>query len=161
MSKVFFINTAHKKNVFDSEAYIWVDAGITQHIPKEFVCDKSITNMANYIKTILFTAFENKNASEVHGFDYEGFHKYTDTIPEWVCRATIFGCSAEYIDTFVNDYNYYLEDTLNRGYLGTEESIFTLLSIVNPNLYRIYNMGKINMPTKFLYDMTFDNDLIF
>lgn len=153
MSKVFFIKEAHKKDLFNSNTYIWVDAGITQHIPKEFICDKSISNMATHIKSVFFTAFEYKNANEVHGFNYKGFAKYINTIPEWVCRATIFGCKKNYIDKFNDEYSYYLEDTLERGYLGTEESIFTLLSIINPELYNIHNMGEDSMPVKFLQTM--------
>jgi hypothetical protein len=157
MSKVFFINYAYKTNAFNSDVYMWIDAGITKHVPVEFVCYESIQNMANRIQNVLFTAFEYKNQTEIHGFDYSGFFKYTETIPEWVCRATIFGSHKNYIDKFVNDYEYHLHDTLSRGYLGTEESIFTLLSVVNPELYNIYNMGEDIMPIKFLHDMKYNS----
>jgi hypothetical protein len=153
MSKVFFINTAHKKNIFNSETYIWIDAGITQHIPKEYVCYDSVNNMAKNIEKVFFTAFDYKNQTEVHGFDYKGFSKYLKNTLDWVCRATIFGCKEQYVDTFVKDYEYYLEDTLDRGYLGTEESIFTLLSGVNPSLYNIHNMENESMPSNFLRDI--------
>lgn len=158
MSKVFFINLAHKKNNFNSDVYIWVDAGITQHIPKEYVCYDSISNMAKSIKTILFTSFEYKNQKEVHGFDYSGFLKYTNEIPEWVCRATIFGSDKKYIDKFNWDYEYYLKDTLQNGYMGTEESIFTLLSLINPYLYKTYDMGKVSMPVNFLKQMKYNQN---
>jgi len=150
MSKVFFIETAHTKNLFKSDTYVWVDAGITQHIPKELVCLQSITSMAGITKSILFTAFEYINAEEVHGFKYEGYRKYTNVVPNWVCRATIFSCKKQYINTFLKEYRYYLKDTLDRGYLGTEESIFTLLSAVNPALYRTRNTGRSSMPVDFL-----------
>ena len=148
--KTPFIETENTKKLFKSDTYVWVDAGINQHIPKELVCLQSITRMAGITKSILFTAFEYINAEEVHGFKYEGYRKYTNVVPNWVCRATIFSCKKQYINTFLKEYRYYLKDTLDRGYLGTEESIFTLLSAVNPALYRTRNTGRSSMPVDFL-----------
>jgi hypothetical protein len=156
MSKVFFVNESYEKDTFKSDVYIWIDAGITQHIPKEFVCNNSISNMGKLVERVLFTSFEYKNASELHGFSYEGFKKYTKVVPEHLCRATIFGCNRNYVTVFNEEYKYYLKDTLERGYLGTEESIFTLLSIVNPDIYHTHNMGfeVTSMPITFLRNLT-------
>ena len=153
MSKVFFVEDAHNKNIFDSETYIWIDAGITQHIPKEFVCEDSINNFSDHIKTAAFTAFEYKDHPEVHGFKYEGFVKYTQSIPNFVCRATIFGFNKNYVSQFVMEYRDLLYDTLSRGYLGTEESIFTLMAAINFGHYNLYNLGAESMPVTFLQNM--------
>lgn len=154
MSKVFFLHHAYKINKFDSDNYVWIDAGITQHISKNIVTDKNILNVFNHIENVLFSSVDYVG-SEVHGFDYEGFKKYTDIIPNWLCRATIFGCNKNFIDKFKDEYSFYLKDTLQRGFMGTEESIFSLLSCINKDFYKRYHNKKTNMPDKFL-----QNDLI-
>ena len=153
MSKVFFIYDAYKRNTFNSDKYIWVDAGITQHISIDYVNDMSLNGMAKFIDKILFPSIGYGDAEEVHGFNYSGYKKYTDIIPSWLCRATIFGCHKDYVEKFEKDYSYYLNDTLDRGYLGTEESIFSLLSCVNPGTYNRYHTQKAKMPDGFLKKM--------
>jgi hypothetical protein len=154
MSKVFFLHHAYKINKFNSENYIWIDAGITQHISKNIVSNLNITNLSDRINKVLFSSVDYVG-TEVHGFDYGGYKKYTDTIPDWLCRATIFGCNKNYIDKFKDDYSFYLKDTLERGYMGTEESIFSLLSCIDNDFYKRYHNKQTNMPDKFL-----ENDLI-
>jgi hypothetical protein len=152
MSKVEFLYEAHQINEFDSDNYIWIDAGITQHISTDIVCDESVQKMSDYIETVLFPSVP-YTGHEVHGFNYEGFKKYTDIIPTWLCRATIFGCSSEYVEMFKTDYDSYLNDTLERGYMGTEESIFGLLTCTNPSIYKRYHTIGSGMPDVFLHDM--------
>lgn len=152
MSKVFFVKHAHELNIFNNEAYIWVDAGITQHINSNLITDIALNNMANIIENVLFTSID-YTGNEIHGFDYSGYKKYTDIIPNWLCRATIFGCNSKFICKFNEDYKYYLMDTLNRGFLGTEESILTLLSCVHPDTYKRYHAHRTGMPDLFLNTM--------
>jgi hypothetical protein len=149
MSKVFFLEYSYRNNKFNSNKFIWIDAGITQHISSNLVCDLTLTNMSSIINSVLFTSIHYISTAinpEIHGFDYRGYKKYTDVIPNWLCRATIFGVSSDYIDTFTNDYKFYLKDTLTEGYLGTEESIFTLLSCLSPNTYQRIHMDNTSMP---------------
>jgi hypothetical protein len=149
MSKVFFIQHAHKENFFNTDKFIWIDAGITQHIPTDFINESSIINMAKKIESVLFTSFD-YIGDEIHGFKYDGYKKYTDITPDWLCRATIFGSHANCLDTFVSDYEFLLADTLNRGYMGTEESIYTLLTCINPKFYVRYHTKNESMPKSFL-----------
>jgi hypothetical protein len=155
MSKVFFLYNSYKIDVFGSDVFIWIDAGITQHISTDVVCDKSITNMSKYVQSVLFSSI-NYVGKEVHGFDYAGYKKYTTIIPTWLCRATIFGCHKNYIEKFNADYSYYLKDTLDEGYLGTEESIFSLLSCVSPEIYNRYHMNGTSMPDLLLQRMKYE-----
>jgi len=155
MSKVFFVYESYKLNTFGSDKYIWIDAGITQHISKDIVNDENINGMSNNIKRVLFSSI-NYTGTEVHGFDYTGYQKYTHIIPNWLCRATIFGCNKTAIEKFRSDYDYYLADTLERGYLGTEESIFSLLTCVDAYFYVRYHTDKASMPDVFLERMKYE-----
>lgn len=152
MSKVFFIEEASKQNTFDTKKFIWIDAGMTQHIPKELVNDTNIDTASTYLEKVFFTSIPYESW-EIHGFTFDGYKKYVDLIPNWLCRATIFGCDIKYINKFVKDYQYYLNDTLDGGYLGTEESIFTLLTCVDDTIYTRYHMPNSSMPDKFFKDI--------
>jgi len=149
MSKVFFLKDACNDNFFNTNKFVWMDAGITQHISKDLVVDSIIDEIPKHIKNVLFTSIPYVNW-EIHGFHYDGYKKYTDIVPNWLCRATIFGCDINCIDDFVNQYRFYLKDTLECGYLGTEESIFTLLTCIDDNLFQRYHMENTNMPDVFL-----------
>lgn len=152
MSKVFFIEEACKQNFFNTEKFVWIDAGITQHISKNLITDSKLEKIINYINKVFFTSISYESW-EIHGFIYDGYKKYVDFIPNWLCRATIFGCDIKFINKFVKDYRYYLDDTLDGGYLGTEESIFTLLTCIDETVYHRYHMGNVAMPDKFLKDI--------
>lgn len=155
MSKVFFLYDAYNMDTYDSDNFIWIDAGITQHISKDIVCEKNINGMSNHIKTVLFSSIDYVG-TEIHGFDYSGYKKYTDIIPTWLCRATILGCHKSSIEKFKSDYAYYLTDTLERGYLGTEESIYSLLSCIDPRFYVRYHTTKTSMPDLFLEKIKYE-----
>lgn len=135
MSKVFLMYESYKRNTFNSDTFVWIDAGITRHISPQLISDDIFQNMSMYIKNVLFHSY-NYTGGEVHGFNYDGFVKYTEsTPPGFNCRGAIIGCDKNYMNSFKNEYSYYLNDTLDSGYLGTEESIFSLLSCVNPISY--------------------------
>lgn len=153
MSKVFFLYDAYKRNKFNSDKYIWIDAGITQHISTEYVNNLSISGMANCMNSVLFPSIGYRGENEMHGFHYSGYKKYTNITPNWLCRATIFGSHKNYIEKFKEEYSYYLSDTLDNGYLGTEESIFSLLTYVNPEVYARYHTENASMPIGFLKKM--------
>lgn len=158
MSKVYFLHDAFQSHVEKANRYIWVDAGITQHIPADAVNKNSITNFSRLTDAVTFSSFDYIGQNEVHGFAYEGFTKYTKEIPSWVCRATLFSSTSEVLQKFRDDYRYYLQDTLERRYMGTEESIFTLLSMLEPNIYRAIPMGNepTGMPTNLLRSVSHD-----
>jgi hypothetical protein len=158
MSKVFLLHHAFKINKFNSDNYIWIDAGITQHISKDIVSNKNIDSLSNHINSVLFSSVD-YIGTEVHGFDYNGYKKYTNIIPDWLCRATVFCCNKNYVEKFKQDYSYYLKDTLKEGYLGTEESIFSLLSCINSKIYKRYHTKNTNMPDLFLKELS-KKDLI-
>jgi hypothetical protein len=160
MNKPLLVNHSYQINKFNSDKWIWIDAGITQHIPSEWVNKKSISKFGNKITNTRFTAFE-YYGHEVHGFNYEGFKKYTDKIPQWCCRATMFGMDKDKVERFYNDYTYLLDDTLSRGYLGTEESIFTLMSLIDNEVYEydlLVNDKKNGLPENYLKDLTINDN---
>ena len=55
-----------------------------------------------------------------------------------VCRGGFFGGPIEDIADFNNEYYGIMKSTLNEGYMGTEESLFTLLLYRYPENYQYF-----------------------
>jgi hypothetical protein len=62
------------------------------------------------------------------------------TKPEYVCRATLFGGSIEQIAEFNNKYFDLINQCLEKDTIGTEEAIFTMVEMMNPDLVNRYAM---------------------
>lgn len=139
MSKMFFLHNAKIFNPFNSSHYFWLDGGITNTIhPGYFSHDNVIEKIENITSKMLFICFPYETNSEIHGFDIQGMKKYakSDTVNR-VARAGFFGGHKDYISPANNLYYSLLQDSLNDGYMGTEESVFTLMTYLDPETYQI------------------------
>ncbi len=76
----------------------------------------------------MFICFPYENY-EIHGFDHERLRSYCNVDKTtMVARAGIFGGHKDYIGEVNSLYYDYLKASLDEGQMGTEESIFTILS---------------------------------
>lgn len=136
MSKQFFLNDAAIFDFFDTKYFLWLDAGIsntigdpTNHINESFA-DKVIQDM----NKMLYVCFPYDGKHEVHGFKKDKMNELAGAETEYVCRGGIFGGRKDVIQRINEIYYSLLSETLNNGYMGTEESIFTILSYQHPDL---------------------------
>jgi hypothetical protein len=88
-----------------------------------------IEKMEPLLKKLLFVCYPYIGANEIHGFVRDEMHrlagvKYVDR----VARGGFFGGNKDIIKEVNGTYYGLLQDTLSRGFMGTEESIFTLLT---------------------------------
>ena len=66
----------------------------------------------------------------------DGMKKYCESdIVNRVARGGFFGGHKEYISEANNIYYALLNDTLNDGFMGTEESIFTIMTYLRPDIF--------------------------
>ena len=138
MSKYFLLNDATIFNPFDTEYFVWLDGGITNTVhPGYFSHDKVFNKLTKYLDPFLFVAFPYTEGPEIHGFTRSKMNELCSTENvEYVCRGGIFG---GHIDTIKEHNSYYyslLGDTLKQGYMGTEESLFTIMSYKKPEIFR-------------------------
>ena len=152
MSKQFWLNDATLYNPFNTEYFLWVDAGIAntigspdKHIHREFV-KKVIPEMSK----MLYICFPYGGTEEVHGFKKYKMDELSGTETEYVARGGIFGGSKYHINKINHLYYRLLLTTLTDGYMGTEESIFTILSYQNPHLCNINMIDRNGLVVKFL-----------
>lgn len=143
MSKMFFLHNTKIFNPFNSDYYFWLDGGITNTVhPGYFSHDNVIEKIESITDKMLFVCFPYETQTEIHGFDIEAMKTYAknDNVNR-VARAGFFGGHKDYIGQANNLYYALLQDTLNSGYMGTEESIFTLMTYLEPDIYRVEHIN--------------------
>jgi O-methyltransferase len=135
MSKMFLLHDAKVLDKFNSNYIYWVDAGITNTVGLNYFTDETILNkIPKKFKKFMFICFPYEANNEVHGFKYESINRYSQNEVNKVARGGFFGGSIESIVEANSLYYRLLIDTLNENLMGTEESIFTIMT---------YRYGKI------------------
>lgn len=139
MSKMFLLNNAKLFNPFNTDYFFWIDGGITSTVhPGYFSHDNVINKIENNVKKFLFVCFPYESESEIHGFSINAMNRYcqVDKVDR-VARGGFFGGHKEYISKVNDQYYQLLNSSLSEGYMGTEESIFTIMSYLDPNTYQL------------------------
>ena len=135
MSKIFLLNDARILDKFESEKLFWIDAGIsnTVHIGY-FTHDKVLEKLDKKITKFSFVCFPYDAENEIHGFSYPIINNWAEDDVKLVGRGGFFGGPKKTIGEINSIYYGLLSDTLNQGYMGTEESIFSIMVYKYPNL---------------------------
>lgn len=131
MSKQFFLNDASLFNFFDTKYYVWVDAGLSNTIgdPCGYFNEEFETRITPHLNKMLYVAFPyDENAPEVHGFVKPKLNELAGENTTYVCRGGLFGGNKDSINEINDIYYNYLGNSLAAGYMGTEESIFTIIA---------------------------------
>jgi len=153
MSKPFLLNDARIFDKFDSQSLYWLDGGITNTVhPGYFTHDRVFRNLKDNGK-ITFVAFPYDAENEIHGFEYKYMCEITNAEVDKVCRGGFFGGSKEAIEKFNGEYYSLMASTLGAGYMGTEESLFSILLYTNPSLYEYYSINYNGLLSKFFEDL--------
>jgi len=128
MSKMFLLNDARIFDRFNSEFLFWIDAGLTNTVhPGYFTHDKVLDNLSSYIDKFTFVCFPYDANNEIHGFSYPKINEWAEDDVKKVARGGFFGGPKETISQMNSEYYNLLNDTLSQGYMGTEESIFSIM----------------------------------
>lgn len=129
MSKMFMLNDACIFNPFKTENFLWIDGGITNTVhPGYFTHDKVLEKIEPLLNKFLFVCFPYKASTEIHGFKFSEINKIANAEVEWVARGGIFGGNQSVISDFNSKYYHLLSNTLSQGLMGTEESIFSIMT---------------------------------
>jgi hypothetical protein len=158
MSKVFLLNDARILDKFNSEYMFWIDAGLTNTVHLGyFTHDKVLEKLPKYINKFNFVCFPYETNTEIHGFKIDKMNKYCGVKVNMVSRGGFFGGLKSSIETVNNLYYSLLIDTLNQGLMGTEESIFTILLYLYPELFSYSEIEGNGLMGKFFEDLKNDN----
>ena len=130
-NKVFYIQDALEKNLFNSDLYVWADAGVIRN-------DVPIKNRLwpNLQKINLLN---NNQVTFFCHHDYVSIHDKQDhalSQMRFIQGGAIFvprGC----VNDLCNEFEKTVEECLQEKFIGSDEKIFDLLYIKNPNNYNL------------------------
>ena len=161
MSKMFLLNDAKIMDKFDSDYLFWLDAGISNTVhPGYFTHDKVLDKLPKYVKDFTFLAFPYDAENEIHGFKYEAINRYSGNEVKLVGRGGFFGGHKDSIPEVNSIYYSLLMETLNKNFMGTEESIFSILIYRHPNLTSYFEIEYTGLINKFFEDLKNDSVIL-
>lgn len=156
MSKPYLLHDAKIMDQFNSTHLFWLDAGITNTVHSGYFTHDKVLDKLTKIDKISYIAFPYETETEIHGFDYDKICEMTSTKVNKVCRGGFFGGPVESIADFNNEYYNLMKNTLNSGYMGTEESLFTILLYRYPENYQYFPIEGNGLISKFFEDVKND-----
>lgn len=161
MSKVFLLHDAKLLDRFNSEYMFWVDAGITNTIHwGYFTHDKVLNKIPKLVNNFHFVCFPYETNSEIHGFKYDVLCNIAGNKVNKVARAGFFGGKKNVISEINSIYYGLMKDTLSKGLMGTEESLFTIMTYQYPNLITYSEIDGNGLMGKFFEDLKNDNVVV-
>jgi len=161
MSKVFLLHDAKLLDKFDSEYLFWIDGGLTNTVhPGYFTHDKVFEKLPKYIDKFSFVCFPYETTSEIHGFEINHLNNLAGERVNKVARGGFFGGPKSSIPEINSIYYNLLLNTLSDGYMGTEESIFSIMSYKHSNLINYFEIEGNGLLGKFFEDLKDDNLIV-
>ena len=158
MSKIFLLNDANILDPFNSSHMIWVDGALTNTVHEGYFWkDKVIDKIEKYFQKFTFVCFPYDGKVEIHGFEYNEICNYSDGAINKVARGGIFGGPKHLIGKINEIYYNLLNDTLSKGLMGTEESIFTIMTYKYPDVIQYYEINSNGLLGTFFENLKNDN----
>jgi len=157
MSKVFLLHDAKIMDQFDSEYMFWIDGGLTNTVhPGYFTHDKVLDKLSKYISKFSFISFPYGAENEIHGFEYNKLNSIAGEKVTKVARGGFFGGPKHTISDINGIYYGLLKSTLDEGYMGTEESIFSIMTYKHSDLINYFEIESNGLVGKFFEDLKND-----
>ena len=159
MSKMFMLHNARNRSVFNDDYMYWIDGGLSTTVSLGYFKQPDvIQNLKKVSSKLLFACFPYETNSEIHGFNIRGMRKYSENQNvNRVARGGFFGGNKKYFDEANNLYYDLLSRTLGEGLMGTEESIFTIMTYLDPHKYRYRMIDGNGLVYKFFEDLKAEN----
>jgi hypothetical protein len=158
MSKMFLLHDAKIFDKFNSEYMFWIDAGLTNTVhPGYFTHDKVLNKFSKYISKFSFVCFPYDAENEIHGFEFKKMNEIVGDKVKKVARGGFFGGPKETISNINSLYYSIMKTTLDEGYMGTEESIFSIMTYKHSDLINYFEIESNGLFGKFFEDLKNDN----
>jgi hypothetical protein len=157
MSKVYLLHDAKIMDKFNSEYMFWIDGGLTNTVhPGYFTHDKVLDKLDKYISKFSFVCFPYDASVEIHGFEYNKLNELAGAKVNKVARGGFFGGPKHTISDINSIYYGLMKTTLAEGYMGTEESIFSIMCYKHSDLINYFEIEGNGLFGKFFEDLKED-----
>jgi hypothetical protein len=139
---------------FNSDLMFWIDAGLTNTVhPGYFTHDKVLEKLPKYINKFSFVCFPYEAHTEIHGFTFSKMNEIVGQKVEMVARGGFFGGPKNSIGDINGIYYNLLSSTLKSGFMGTEESIFSIMCYKHADLVDYFEIESNGLFGKFFEDL--------
>ena len=157
MSKVFLLNDAKIMDQFNSDYLFWIDGGLTNTVhPGYFTHDKVLDKLSKHISKFSFICFPYDAETEIHGFEYNKLNSIAGDKVTKVARGGFFGGPRDSIGDINGIYYSLLKTTLEEGYMGTEESLFSIMCYKHSDIINYFEIESNGLIGKFFEDLKND-----
>ena len=157
MSKMFLLHDAVIFDKFDSDKLYWIDAGLTNTVNSGyFTHDKVLDKVEKLSNNFTFISFPYEAENEIHGFDINEMTKLAGERVDKVCRGGFFGGQKSIIRKMNGLYYDLMKSTIDRGFMGTEESLFSILMYTNSSMVDYVEIESNGLIYKFFEDLKND-----
>lgn len=151
MSKMGMLHDQSIINPFGTEHFLWVDAGLAATCGAYLGDPRWVARIEPLLRKFLFLCFPYEGAGEIHGFARPAMARFarTDHV-RWVARGGLFGGQKAAIARANRQYYRLLELSLEQGEMGTEESIFSIMTYREPDSYDRFQLPDDGLIVHFL-----------
>ena len=157
MSKMFLLHDAKIVDQFNSDFLFWIDGGLSNTVHSGyFTHDKVLYNLEKYINKFSFVCFPYEAEKEIHGFEYNKLNEVAGSKVKRVARGGFFGGPKESISDINSIYYGLMKSTLNEGFMGTEESIFSIMCYKHSDIINYFDIENNGLIGKFFEDLKND-----
>ena len=144
----------HDQTIFDpfgTDHFVWIDAGIASTCGGYIGDPRWLASLVPVLRKFLFICFPYEGSSEIHGYDRGAMAQMcqTDHVRR-VARGGLFGGERRAVGRANHHYYRLLEESLANGEMGTEESIFTIMTYREPESYDRYEIPDDGLILHFL-----------
>jgi hypothetical protein len=159
MSKLLWLADQAKANPFGTRYFAWLDGGICNTVPLDLLrASLASPRLLKYLRKLLLLCFPYKTPTQVHGFEHAALARYSNVAKiEWVARGGFFGGPIEFVLEAARLYDVMLSETLGHGYMGTEESVFTILANLHPGVFDRFYVGEDGLLARFFAKVSAEN----
>lgn len=154
MSKMFILHDAMLLDKFNSDKLYWIDAGLANTVHTGyFTNDGVIEKIDKLFDNFTFVCFPYHADREIHGFDIDKMTQITGVRVNKVARGGFFGGTRDSIKQMNGLYYNLMKSTLQKGLMGTEESLFSILLYNNPTITEYAEINGDGLLYKFFEDV--------
>lgn len=154
MSKMFLLHDAVILDKFNSQKLYWLDAGISNTVNVGyFTHDRVQDKIENLFDNFTFVAFPYEADREIHGFEIDAMTNMVGQRVNKVCRGGFFGGPKNIIREMNSLYYDLMKTTLNNGLMGTEESLFSIMTYTSPEKIDYVEIESNGLLSKFFEDL--------
>jgi hypothetical protein len=133
-NKVFWLQHTVQNKFFDNDLVIWADAGgLREKIEKYANIKWPLLDKLNTLDNNKITFFSHNDDFNIEEHDKE-FYALSQIRN---IQGTAFIAPSHLVESLLNDFTYSIDESLERGYIGSDEKVFDFAFVRDKSKYSL------------------------